>query len=172
MRKLLTGFLAVSLAVVAAAPASAGNKDDLGLILGALGGGVVGHQFGKGKGNTWATAIGAVAGAVAGQSIGTSLDRADRAYYRSGRSNGYYNSYSYHRPRHNFYKQQHVVYSAPSYEQRVRTYEVIPAAAVVDNSMSGQHCREYQQKVTVGGRTQGSYGTACLMPDGDWQVIN
>lgn len=36
---------------------------------------------------------------------------------------------------------------------------------------SGQYCREYQQSVTIQGKTQEGYGTACLQPDGSWQMI-
>lgn len=32
------------------------------------------------------------------------------------------------------------------------------------------YCREYQRKVTVGGRVVDSYGTACMQPDGSWKL--
>ncbi len=38
-------------------------------------------------------------------------------------------------------------------------------------SSSGRYCREFQQTVTVGGRTEQAYGTACMQPDGAWQII-
>jgi hypothetical protein len=38
-------------------------------------------------------------------------------------------------------------------------------------STSGLQCREFQQTVTVGGRKEEAYGTACLQPDGDWQIV-
>jgi surface antigen len=162
------------------APARASDKEGFGLILGALGGGVAGHQFGQGKGNTWATAIGAVTGAVLGQSVGRSLDRADNAYY----------SPSLYQPQRGwdqttYYRAEPVpmYYVSPSYERRVRTYEVrqarhpsyIAPTYVVDNSINtvqgGRYCREYQQAVTVGGQKRGSYGTACMQPDGDWEIV-
>lgn len=37
---------------------------------------------------------------------------------------------------------------------------------------TGQYCREFQQNVTIGGRTEQAYGTACLKPDGAWQVVS
>lgn len=37
---------------------------------------------------------------------------------------------------------------------------------------SGRQCREFQQTVTVGGRTEQAYGTACLQPDGSWEIVN
>jgi hypothetical protein len=36
----------------------------------------------------------------------------------------------------------------------------------------GRQCREFQQQVTIGGNDEEAYGTACLQPDGSWQVVN
>ncbi|WP_119420964.1 hypothetical protein [Desertibaculum subflavum] len=36
----------------------------------------------------------------------------------------------------------------------------------------GQHCREYQANLNIGGAVQPSYGTACLQPDGTWRLMN
>lgn len=36
----------------------------------------------------------------------------------------------------------------------------------------GSYCREFQQRVMIGGRSEDAYGTACRMPDGAWQVVN
>ncbi len=36
----------------------------------------------------------------------------------------------------------------------------------------GRQCREFQQSVTIGGQKQEAYGTACMQPDGTWQVVN
>lgn len=32
------------------------------------------------------------------------------------------------------------------------------------------HCREVQMELTIGGRSQAGFGTACLQPDGSWQL--
>ena len=37
---------------------------------------------------------------------------------------------------------------------------------------SGELCREFQQRVTIDGRMQQAYGTACQNPDGSWQIVN
>jgi hypothetical protein len=37
---------------------------------------------------------------------------------------------------------------------------------------SGNHCREFQQEITVGGQTEQAYGTACLQPDGAWKIVS
>lgn len=34
------------------------------------------------------------------------------------------------------------------------------------------YCREFTKEVLIGGQMQQSYGTACLQPDGSWQVMN
>lgn len=36
----------------------------------------------------------------------------------------------------------------------------------------GRQCREFQQTVTIGGKKEEAYGTACMQPDGTWQVVN
>lgn len=177
----VTGLLTVGLMGASVSPAHA-EKEFLGLIGGAVGGGFIGNTIGKGSGRTVATAAGAVLGGLAGQSVGRSLDRADRYEQRSyGHydNTGYYGRGGYYEQNTVYYNEpapQRVYYVAPSYERRVRTYEVMPAPAsytIVDNSVGsrgGDYCREYNQNVTVGGRTQASYGTACMQPDGSWKV--
>lgn len=39
------------------------------------------------------------------------------------------------------------------------------------SSSSGRPCREFQQRVTIGGKTEQAYGTACQNPDGSWEVV-
>ena len=36
----------------------------------------------------------------------------------------------------------------------------------------GLMCREFQQEITVGGRKEDGFGTACLQPDGAWKIVN
>jgi surface antigen len=43
----------------------------------------------------------------------------------------------------------------------VRTYQA-----------EGRYCREFQQTVTIGGKPEQSYGTACRQPDGSWKITN
>ena len=38
------------------------------------------------------------------------------------------------------------------------------------NTATGEYCREYQTTVTVGGKTESAYGTACRQPDGSWRI--
>ena len=39
-------------------------------------------------------------------------------------------------------------------------------------STSGRYCREFQQTVTVGGKAEQAYGTACQQPDGAWEIVS
>lgn len=39
-------------------------------------------------------------------------------------------------------------------------------------STSGRYCREFQQRVSIGGKTEEAYGTACRRPDGSWEVVS
>lgn len=42
------------------------------------------------------------------------------------------------------------------------------------SAQAGQdrYCREYTRTVWIDGRAQSAYGTACLQPDGAWQIVN
>ena len=37
---------------------------------------------------------------------------------------------------------------------------------------SGDYCREYTRTVYIGNRREEAYGTACLRPDGQWEIVN
>lgn len=47
----------------------------------------------------------------------------------------------------------------------------MPGQRIPSTDPNGTYCREYQQTVTVGGRLQDSYGTACQQPDGSWKIL-
>lgn len=34
-----------------------------------------------------------------------------------------------------------------------------------------EYCREYNKSITVGGRYESGYGTACMQPDGSWMIV-
>lgn len=48
--------------------------------------------------------------------------------------------------------------------------QAVPLANFQDES--GRYCREYQRMADIGGRPQQVYGTACMMPDGSWQIVS
>jgi hypothetical protein len=39
-------------------------------------------------------------------------------------------------------------------------------------STAGRYCREFQQRVSIGGKSEEAYGTACRKPDGSWEVVS
>ena len=131
------------------------SKSDMGTLLGGATGALVGSQFGKGKGQIVGVAAGTLLGAYLGNQVGASLDKADMQYYDktsqsalerapSGQSTSWHNPDS-------------------------GNYGTI--TPVKTTNVNGQNCREYQQTITVGGKTQKAYGTACRQPDGSWKIV-
>jgi hypothetical protein len=49
-------------------------------------------------------------------------------------------------------------------------YQYQPPPAQADGQQS--YCREFQSTIVVEGRQQQAFGTACLQPDGSWQIVN
>lgn len=50
--------------------------------------------------------------------------------------------------------------------QYVQTTYTPPAVA------EGRYCREYNTISQVAGRAQNTYGTACMQPDGSWEIVD
>lgn len=47
---------------------------------------------------------------------------------------------------------------------------LVPAQAQArDND---RYCREYTKTVRIGGNVEAAYGTACMQPDGSWQLVS
>lgn len=145
-----------ALFLVAACAQEPGQKEGLGTVLGGVAGGVAGAQLGKGTGRSVAIGIGAVLGALAGGEVGRSLDKADKlAMSRTT---------------------QRALETQPSGTTTTwrnpdsgNSGTVTPRPAV--QRASGEYCREFQQTVTVGGKTEEAYGTACRQPDGSWKIV-
>ncbi|MBM3491860.1 MAG: glycine zipper 2TM domain-containing protein [Alphaproteobacteria bacterium] len=145
----------VSLSLLAACQ-DTGPKQGLGTLLGAAGGGLAGAQVGRGSGQLAAVAAGTLIGAFLGSEIGKSLDRADQAHMSrttqqsletapSGRTSSWRNPDSGHHG---------TITPQPAYQ-----------------TSGGEYCREFQQTVTVGNKTEQAYGTACRQPDGSWKIV-
>ena len=156
MHKLKFAVLGLAALALVACTETTGQKQSLGTLLGAVAGGVAGAQVGKGRGKVVATGVGAVLGALIGSEIGRSLDRADQLALQhttqetletapSGTMNTWHNPDSGNRG---------TITAEPAYRQS-----------------DGTPCREFTQTVTIGGRTQEAYGTACRQADGSWKII-
>lgn len=132
------------------------NKQDIGTLLGAGLGAWAGSNVGGGKGNIVAIAAGTLLGAALGNQVGASLDKADMTYYNQTSQYALETG----QPGQSFPWQN---------PQSGNSGVVVPSNYY--QTAGGQYCREYSQRVTVGGRTEEAYGTACRQPDGSWQVV-
>jgi surface antigen len=144
------GFLA------ACAQAQNNPKQTVGTVAGAGLGALLGSQIGSGKGQLAAVAIGAVAGGLLGSEIGKSMDDVDRQKAQLAT--------------------QQALETAPSgtavawrNPDSGHYGQVTPQPAYQSNT--GQTCREYQQEVTIGGKSETVVGTACRQADGSWRVV-
>lgn len=39
-------------------------------------------------------------------------------------------------------------------------------------SSTGRYCREFRQTITIAGKQEAAYGTACQQPDGTWEIVS
>ncbi len=144
------------LALALAACQTAGPKQSAGALLGGVAGAIAGSQFGKGSGKVAAGALGALLGAAIGGDVGQSLDRADRLAMAQTTSRALETQVS----------GTQVAWRNPD----SGNYGTVTPRPVYQDS-AGQYCREFQQTVTVGGKTEEAYGTACRQPDGTWKIV-
>lgn len=133
------------------------SKSDVGTGIGAIAGGVAGAQFGKGDGRLLTTALGALAGAAVGNSVGASLDRADMTYYNTAQQRALETAQA----------GQSLPWNNP---ESGNSGSFTPAKPY--KAADGTYCREFSQKINVGGKTESGYGTACRQPDGSWQIVS
>lgn len=130
------------------------SREDTGLGVGAVAGGLLGSTVGRGGGQVAATVVGAVIGGVIGSQIGRDMDDRDRrlaeqAEYdalergSSGRSRVWRN------------------------EENGHYGEIVPSRPY---RRSGYHCRDYAHTVYMRGRPETLRGTACRNPDGTWSA--
>jgi hypothetical protein len=65
-------------------------------------------------------------------------------------------------------------YPTPVYVPAPVVHEPVINAVPLRNfqDASGRYCREYQRMADIGGVPQQIYGTACMMPDGSWQIVS
>jgi len=152
--------MTASLIVAFSLSLTACTKEESGTLIGAIGGAAIGSAIGGkggGTGKVIAVAAGTLAGAYIGREIGKSLDRAGRHAM-----------------------QRQTQYSLESSQSGTATTwrnpdsgnsgTITPQPAYTNKT--NEYCREYQQTVNVGGKTETGYGTACRQPDGTWKIAN
>ncbi len=133
------------------------NKEIAGTALGGVAGGVLGSTIGKGSGKTAAVIVGAILGGIAGNQLGGALDERDRERLQRNT--------------------QTTLESAPTGETTTwrnpdtGNYGSTTPTRTYAND-NGQPCREYQSTVTVAGKQQQAYGTACRDADGNWRIVS
>jgi surface antigen len=132
------------------------SKQDIGTVLGGIGGGVIGSTMGRGNGRVATTIAGALLGGFAGSAIGKSLDNADAAYANQAAQKAFETSPP----------GQPLPWNNP---QSGNSGTITPAAPY--QMADGTYCREYTQKIVVGGQSQQAYGKACRQPDGSWKIV-
>lgn len=152
--KLALAILALPLALTACGPGGM-SKQDSGLAVGAVAGGIIGNQVGGGKGKIVTTALGAVIGGVVGSEIGKSMDRQDRLLAQQAELAALERGQS-GRPQ---------VWRNPD---NGRYGEVIPGPPV---RRGMEDCREYTHRIYIDGRPQTMTGFACRNPDGTWRNV-
>ena len=134
---------------------NSGVKEKIGAGTGAILGGIAGSQVGDGRGRLIATGVGALLGTLVGSEVGKSLDKADMAYAQSANQRA-----------HAIPVGQTVQWNNPD---SGNSGMVTPRRD--GYSSSGRYCREYEQSITVDGRSETAVGTACQNPDGTWEVL-
>ena len=147
----------VALGLGLAACQQQGPKQTIGTLGGAALGGLAGSQIGKGKGQLVAVGAGVLLGAFLGSEVGKSLDKADQAYAQQTTNEALETNRS----------GQQSTWSNPDSGNRGA---VTPTRTTYNDA--GQPCREFQQTIVVGGKTQTAYGTACRDANGDWRIVS
>lgn len=129
------------------------NRDVIGALIGGGAGTAIGSTIGKGSGRDVAMIGGAILGLLGGYSVGQSLDQADVActgYALQQIPDG-----------------QTARWINPESQ---RQFDMTPTRTW--QNTAGRYCREYTATTVIGGNQQQSYGTACMQPDGSWQIVS
>lgn len=154
LKSVLAAALIALITAACAQNGQYGTKQTIGALGGAAAGGLLGAQFGSGKGQLAATAAGVLLGALIGSEIGRSMDdvdrmKAERAYSQASTAP----------------IGQTIAWDNPN------TGNSGTVVAIREGTKSsGEYCREFQQTVVIGGREEDAYGVACRQPDGSWKI--
>jgi surface antigen len=138
-------------------PDSTFNNQNGGTLIGAGLGGLIGNQFGGGSGKVLATIAGVAVGGLIGNQIGKSLDDADRLKAQ--------------RAQEQALNQAHVGQTISWNNPQNATHGATKITRE-GQDQGGRECREYQTTVTIGGKQEQAYGTACRQPDGSWKMVS
>tara|TARA_Y100000034_G_scaffold45882_1_gene56345 strand:- start:3459 stop:3929 length:471 start_codon:yes stop_codon:yes gene_type:complete len=154
MKKLAITIAAASILLTGCAGTY--SKQDTGTAAGALLGGGLAYGLGQNSSNKeiW-TVLGIGLGAMLGNQIGQQLDERDRLMM--GQS---FQTALERAPDNSSSSWRNPNTGNSGYTTPTRT-------VVASN---GTPCREFTQTVTIGGKPQQAYGTACRQADGSWKI--
>jgi surface antigen len=129
-------------------------KTSIGGFGGAATGGLIAAAAGGGGA---AIAAGVIGGALLGGLLGNLLDQRDKEMQAKAASQAFESS-----PSGKSVGWQNPDSGHSGIVTPTRTYQ----------TAEGSYCREFTQTVTIDGKKENSYGTACRQPDGSWRIVN
>lgn len=150
MKKIL---IMLFLSILSVTLAACQTKQESGTVIGGVAGGMLGSTVGGGEGRTAAVIAGTILGAYVGGEMGRYMDANDERKAQA--------ALEYNRDR-----------QASTWRNPNTGADVSATPTRTFKSASGENCREYQTTVTVGGKQEKAYGTACRQPDGSWKIVN
>lgn len=147
VKKLVPAALAIALLAGCAETSKQSAKEE------GLYGGVISSQYGKASGKVAGSGVGTLVGAFIGK--GVTISESDAAAVEAAAKRAY---------------------SAPIGERIGWTNPQTGHSGTLTTTRdgynnAGQYCREYQQTITTGGKTELGYGTACKQSDGAWKIV-
>lgn len=129
------------------------TKQQSGTVIGGVAGGVLGSTVGGGEGRTAAVIVGTILGAYMGSEMGRYMDENDERKARTALE----------------YNRDH---QASTWRNPNTGADVTATPTRTFKTSDGENCREYQTSVTVAGKHEKAYGTACRQADGSWKIVN
>lgn len=130
---------------------------NVGYLVGAAAGGLLGAQVGQGDGRLAAVAAGTLLGAWLGGAVGERLNEDDRARQADATQAGLETGRSGST-------------SSWSNPDTGASGGVTPQPAYTN--AAGETCREFESEVVVGDETEIATGVACRQDDGSWRIVS
>jgi surface antigen len=158
MRKRAVNAVAIGMLLLVPLTGCQTMADNPKTTIGGLGGAATGGLIAAAAGGGGAgIAAGVIGGALLGGLIGNMLDQRDKEMQAKAASQALETAPA----------GKPVVWQNPDSGHSgtvtpTRTYQ----------TAQGTYCREYTQTVTIDGKKENSYGTACRQPDGSWKIVN
>jgi len=158
MRKRAVNAVAIAMLLLVPLTGCQTMSDNPKTTIGGLGGAATGGLIAAAAGGGGAgIAAGVIGGALLGGLIGNMLDQRDKEMQTKAASQALESA-----PAGKPVAWQNPDSGHSGTVTPTRTYQ----------TAQGTYCREYTQTVTIDGKKENSYGTACRQPDGSWKIVN